>query len=505
MNRRKFFLQSNAVLLGIGCVDLLGATSTLVETNVNLVPSQRSTAPNYWCTWGAQTAKALRERPDAAAMNAVDLTAVIEDYINEKTVFGAEGWARTLLPKVRGDLYFMFDGGWSTTYSSFVADRKKFPSYAGTPDDVILEMNRAVQAAGWRGAALWCRDTPGGEADAAIMRTLRHGRIGYVKIDVGDANFHLVSLRNSMHVPVTFEHVSGVDGGLNGKPDQDGRYPLLAASGVQASVLKHTDVYRIYDLQGPVDLPTALDRVSQTIRVVEGNHEARALINAEHEVYLAAVLGCTVGIMQHESAGGKKPSTLDQVTRAIRWQRIAPPFGAGSGFLRLDTEILIDDWTYTAGDASYAASAGSSVKQGAPARVTRNMELPEVNCAGDKPFVLASRFANGAIAIGSLPRVRQGRPAFVPAAAVTMDLAGAAGPIGIFGSFGELTLTGRTFSPSARVLAQDLAGDRATDITSRVAVSRNRLQISGDLLRSIGLASATPGDRSLPALVLKVF
>ena len=220
MDRRKFLASSNAALLGLAWRNEVAARPADSESAIDLVPTRPSTAPNYWCTWGAKPALAMLKRPDAAAMNAVDLTAVIEDYINEQTVIGPGGWARTVLPKVRQDLYFMYDGGWSTTYSSFVADRKKFPSFAGAPDDVILQMNEAVKSLGWRGAALWCRDTPGGEADTAIVRSLHHGRIGYVKIDVGDPNFHFVSLRNAKHVQVTLEHVSGVDGGLNGKPDQ---------------------------------------------------------------------------------------------------------------------------------------------------------------------------------------------------------------------------------------------------------------------------------------------
>ena len=500
MNRREL-IQGGLLAASLGPAALAAAA----EPGPNLVPVRPSGAPNYWCTWGAQTAMAMWKRADAAAMNAVDLTAVIEDYINEETVLGPRGWARTFFPKIRQDLYFMYDGGWSTSYASFIADRRKFPSFTGAPDEVILQMNEAVQRCGWRGAALWCRDTPGGDADVTIMKSLRHGRIGYLKIDVGDGHFHLATLRDQMHMKLTLEHVSGVDGGLNGNPAQDGRYPPLRADGVQAQTLRRTDVYRIYDLQGPVDLPTALDRVTQSIRVVEGDSQARALINAEHQVYLAAILGCTVGIMQHPPfVASSKPVTLDQVTRAIRWQRIAPPFAAGAGFLRLDQNILTDEWTYGAADASYAASPGTVVRQGAPARATRNLELPEVTASHDRPFVLAGRFANGTVAVGALPRVHTGRPAAVPPAAVVLDVADAAGLIGIFGSFERLTLTGKRFSAGERVYAQDLAGDGAVEITRQVRSSAGRLELPGEVIAAVGLAAASPGDHSMPGLVLKV-
>lgn len=503
MDRRRFLKLSNAALAAI---PVLGAWPRRASSGdlVNLIPGAPSSAPNYWCTWGAQTALAMLKRPDAAAMNALDLTAVIEDYINEETVFGMNGWARKFFPRVRRDLFFMFDGGWSTTYASFIADRKKFPSFDGSPQEAIRRMNQAVRKLGWRGAALWCRDTPGGAADIGIVNALKYGRIRYVKIDVGDADFHLVHLRDQRGMNLTLEHVSGVDGGLNGKPDQDGRYPALNPKGVQATVLKHTDVYRIYDLQGPLDLPTAIDRITQSIRVVEGDSAARALINAEHEVYLAAVLGCTVGIMQHPPFVTGKTSNLDQVTRALRWQRIASPLAAGAGFLRMDGDSLTDEWTYSAADASYAAAAGTTIRQGAPARVTRNLELPEVSAAGEKPFVLATRFANHAIAVGALGRVGIGRPYSVPRAAVTLDVAGAAGPFGIFGSFESLTFAGRSFSPTARVWAQDLAADRAVDVTAKVRIANSRLEIPGPLIDSVGLSNSTAGDRSLPGLVMKI-
>ena len=474
------------------------------EVPVNLIPTTPSLAPNYWCTWGAETDMAALKQPEATKLDPEAWTRVIEKYINEESLFGANGWAETFFPKIRGDLFLMFDGGWSTTYSNLVPDVKKFPSFGGDPRDGMRRMNRAVKDAGWRGAGLWCRDTPGGAADVEIMKNLQYGGIGYVKIDVGDMSFDLLSLRDKLGVKVTLEHVSGIDGGLNGNTDRDGRYPPLKPDSIQAKVLKHTDVYRIYDLQGPVALPTAIDRVTQSIKVVEGQKEARALINAEAEVYLAAVLGCTTGIMQHPSFNPKRQSALDQVVRAIRWQRIGTPIASGSGFLRLDNEALTDDWTYSTADTADARLIGKTVHQGAPARVSRNMQLPAVKAEGEKPFVLATRFPNGAVAVGALPRVRSGRRAFIPPAAVTIDVAGAKGLIGIFGSFETLTITGRSFPKTGRVLAQDLAGDSATDVISEVRLTGSELEIPGHVITRVGLSARTSGDPSLPGLVLKV-
>ena len=504
MNRRNFILAGQSALLGLSIPRKSWARVAMPADGINLVPVKPGLAPNYWCTWGVQTDMASMKQPEATKLDAEAWTRVIEKYINEESLFGPEGWAKTFFPKIRGDLYLMLDGGWSTSYSSLVPDPKKFPSFSGDPGEAMRRINWAVKRDGWRGTGLWCRDTPGGASDVQTMKNLQYGGIGYVKIDVGDMSFDLVSLRNKFGAKVTLEHVSGVDGGLNGNPSQIGRYPSLKPDSIQARVLKHTDVYRIYDLQPPVDLPTAIDRVTQSIKVVEGQSSARALINAESEVYLAAVLGCTMGIMDHPSLDPKRPSQVDQVVRAVRWQRIAMPIPSGSGFLRLDNEALTDNWTYSASVTADAAMMGKTVNQGAPARVSRNMELATVKASGEKPFVLATRFPNGAVAVGALPRVLVGRPRFVPSVEVTIDINGATGLIGVFGLFETLTITGRKFPLTGRVLAQDLAGDTATDITSEVRMTASELEIPGAVIAKVGLSVCSPGDRSLPGLVLKV-
>ena len=55
-----------------------------------------------------------------------------------------------------------------------------------------------------------------------------------------------------------------------------------------------------------------------------------------------------------------------------------------------------------------------------------------------------------------------------------------------------------------RVLAQDLAGHEAIDISSMVQVRGKNLHLPGDVIRQIGLHSATPGDISAPGLVIAI-
>ena len=56
---------------------------------------------------------------------------------------------------------------------------------------------------------LWCRNTPGGDADQSLESRSQSAAIKYWKIDIGDPTFNLVRLRNKTHIPLTLEHVHG--------------------------------------------------------------------------------------------------------------------------------------------------------------------------------------------------------------------------------------------------------------------------------------------------------
>ena len=64
-------------------------------------------------------------------------------------------------------------------------------------------------------------------------------------------------------------------------------------------ILQHTDVYRTYDVTSILSLPTTLDRVAEMLKGAEGHSEVHGLLNVEDEVYVAAAMGCTMGILRH--------------------------------------------------------------------------------------------------------------------------------------------------------------------------------------------------------------
>src|SRR5437899_929400 len=90
----------------------------------------------------------------------------------------------------------------------------------------------------------------------------------------------------------------------------------------------------------------------------EDHPEVSGLLNVEDEVYVAAVLGCTMGVLRHPLEGVRPgPDTdlffngprrakrrMDEVVRALRWQRLAQPFSPGSGTVKVSEDVLTDSW-----------------------------------------------------------------------------------------------------------------------------------------------------------------
>ena len=195
---------------------------------------------------------------------------------------------------------------------------------------------------------------------------------------------------------------------------------------------------------------------------------------------------------------------MDEVVRAIRWQRIAPPFCPGLSSVKISEDVLTDTWIFERGQTWQSEIIGVTVRQGAPACISRNIGLPVVKAESDKPFVFATRFPNGAVAIAAQERTQVGNAWYMPACDVTMSVTDSPGPFGIFGYFASLTLATDKPLRDRRVLAQDLAGNEAIDITSAVQILGKNLYIPGNVIRRIGLRNATPGDISAPGLVVAI-
>jgi hypothetical protein len=519
VNRRDFLAAILATAVVPKARGAAGSSLPILAGH-SLIPDEPSSAPSYWCTWAAQNymyGHHLQDL-DPTILEGESGSHLAHDAMTENLLFGKGGWVADFFPKIRKDVFFLLDDGWQTGgTATFELDTGKFPSFTGSFADRLTKLNRAIQAAGWGGTALWCRNTPGGDTDHRLETLSESAGIKYWKVDIGDPTFNLVRLRNETHIPLTLEHVHG-EWPVNGDWRKDGRFGSQPRGSNRMEILRHTDVYRTYDVTSILSLPTTLDRLAEMLKGAEGDSEVHGLLNVEDEVYVAAVMGCTMGILRHPLTGLRPgPDTdlflngsrqtkrrLDEVVRALRWQRIAPPFSPGLGLVKVSDEILTDSWIFKRGETWQKEIIGATVRQGAPACISRNIALPEVKAKGDKPFVFATRFQNGAVAVAAQERTQPFKAWYMPACDVTLNVSDARGPFGAFGYFDSLTLVFERQIQGKRILAQDLAGDEVIDVTHEVLARGTSLGVPGRVIRQVGLHNRTAGDLSAPGLVIEI-
>ncbi len=139
------------------------------------------------------------------------------------------------------------------------------------------------------------------------------------------------------------------------------------------------------------------------------------------------------------------------------------------------------------------------VTQRAPERMSRGLPLPHVSVSqGEKPFVVASRNPNGAVAVAALPSVDANRRETINPAKVDLDVRLDAGaPLGVFGRFEELSCL---CEKGCRIQAQDLAGGPVHDVTGFARFDAGRVFLPGDLLAKVGKEADC--DQSHPATLL---
>ncbi|HSM57746.1 MAG TPA: hypothetical protein VK879_16455, partial [Candidatus Sulfomarinibacteraceae bacterium] len=502
--------------------------------------------PNYWCTWGAQNYGA----------DNVDLYTWNGPYnnLNQQILFEDPGWATRFFRQARSDLYVMFDVGWDTAagiaieeerwrLGSLVVDSDRFPDCSGSPPERLACLNRLCWEAGWRGAAIWVAPQVAGLEEPEAMadhrayweeraRWSREAGIDYWKVDVGRHAGEVAYRRmmtevcREVYPELMLEHAVNL-GPLNDEPTPwsemagggSGRYRNWDEGGVRAcalEILDFADVFRTYDVTAHLSAATTIDRLAELLGGAPHNPSGRALLNAEDEVYLAAALGCTIGVMRHAAWRDHEIDydphgwrhSLDEVLRAVRWQRLAPAVGAHTLPVTVSKRILTDSWRFHEGDTWAHFYWGERYEQAAPAVVARGMPLPEVQRGPgdggpeDLPFVVASRHLQGPVSVATLPRTDEERGIYHPRAHVSLSLTDLSAPVAVFGHYASLRLALPAGEGQPRVWAQDLGGDAAVEITGRLSEEEGHLVLPGAVIEEAGLAAATPGDRSAPGLVL---
>ena len=544
LSRRDFIVTASAASAGAA----LGVAPADAGANV----------PNYWCTWATQARTLASYRASGELAFPGDQgTPGVRDNLSEQVLFRERGgWARTLYPKSRGELNILLDDGWDVgyglapanceRYGSMILDPIRFPSFGGTPAARLAALVRKVKDLGWRGLGLWVAPQAVGETWGRLLPRERaldelkrklewcgSSGVAYLKVDWGARDSDLEYRRRMSELSrelapgMLVEHCRTLEVPLNGVKveKRGGRNVVVPASGRcegdpgfdarvrrhAEELLKFSDVFRIYDMTEPIFTPQALERAQMLLRMAE-RVGGSAFVNVEDMPYLAAALGCPFGAMRAANWPAKSGRDVvcrhrrtGEVDRAAAWQRLAPPFRSRGDFPTRRTDAtLTDSWTFTADDTWYSPVFGCTVPQSAPAVVTRGLkEFPEVADAGEGvPFVAAMLHPNGAAAVAALPRLDDERGFRVPAADVTVKapqsvLRGA--PLGVFGRFRTLSLSGFAARPKS-VVAADLAGGEERDVSAACGFAEGRLVVDGRLLASI----SSPTDLSDPAALLRI-
>jgi hypothetical protein len=364
-----------------------------------------------------------------------------------------------------------------------------------------------TKAAGWRGAAIWLASQVAGDGkDGQMMddkdlekywrtraRWTRQAGVEYWKVDYGarggKSEFRkmLTQIAAEEAPGLIVEHGRG-SGPLNDEEcpwdtpnyNRKGSYRTWGDGEVleQAVTLaRFSRILRTYDVTAYLSVPTTLDRVAQIL--------------AEFPDF------------QYDPSKFRR--RIDEVARAVRWHRIAPAFPLGQTKVLLDKDVLIDTWRFRHGDSWATWMDGRETLQTAPARVARGLPLPQVDSGrGPAPYVIASRNPNGAVSVATLPRISTGKGIYFPLVDVSIEIADATAPVGIFGRYRSLTLNLTEDLGKCSILAQDLAGDRAVDITNQVELQGKKIIVPGSLIGQVGLSAATPNDLSEPAIVLVI-
>lgn len=482
-----------------------------------LIPADnRFGAPDYCSTWEVQGYVSDRAPKDVT----------VRDVFTDAAMFGKNGWAYLFPEDIRKDLIITICDAWDLPFSengvdqsgyfgSFLLDETKFPNYGVTPLERIKTFSKKIKEAGWKGLGLWicCQEDmahrlPGGKFNKEFwiekIQWSKEAGIVYWENDWGDYGYtfpwreFISDAAQRLYPELIIEHCvcrPGTNDRLGACDSAD-----LAKEMVDCTAF--SDVFRTYDVTTQLTAATTTERIS---RLLKDGHSlvgpSRGYVCCEDELYMAAALGFTVGIMRHKVS---RPNVLDEVIRCIRWHRLAPAFDINDYKSHISEEILTDSWQFT-NDTWDASVRNALVHQHAPAAIGRGIALPTASGGEERPRVLASRNSiTGAISIATLRRTTVGNANHLVYADVELNAGALTGPVGIFGVYKSLTLRFDRPILGLQIVAQDLAGGNVYDITDLVDISDNSLTVDGELLLKIGTEAASSNDISEPGLILQI-
>ena len=488
---------------------------------------EKSEQRSYYCTWLAQNfiaseagEKRAAVRPEFTGDQGANCA---RDKINEHAVFGNGGMAQI---NARADLYLVLDDGWDVSYhidpsvskqcfGSLEVNEQRFPFAKGDPAERLKILNERAKGLGWKGIGIWVAaqkcgkdyHLPFSETDKAYWKErilwCKQAGVTYWKVDWGtlehDNAFRqfLTETAAKLYPELTVEHavccppVNGVTERL--QRGEVGRFQDdEKISGLSQQAVSFSEVFRTYDVTPQFPVASTLDRAAYLLPYAKG------YLNVEDELYLAAALGCQMGIMRSGYGKGldcwDDSDRLQEADAALAWQKIAPPFAGGT--VEVSEEILADEWTFQENEFWYQPINGRTIRQGAPAAVSRNAPLPKVSAGqtGAKPFVVCALNPNGVYSVAVLPRTLNGKRAYV-GGRVVCSLNHMPDKIALFGfadSFEFQWCQGK----AVNVSAVSMLGGNEVEIP--LSEAGRRFQIGAELIKKLWKTD----DRSAPAVLL---
>lgn len=488
---------------------------------------EKSEQRSYYCTWLAQNfiaseagEKRAAVRPEFTGDQGANCA---RDKINEHTVFGNGGMAQI---NARADLYLVLDDGWDVSYhidpsvskqcfGSLKVNEQRFPFAKGDPAERLKILNERAKGLGWKGIGIWVAaqkcgkdyHLPFSETDKAYWKErilwCKQAGVTYWKVDWGtlehDNAFRqfLTETAAKLYPELTVEHavccppVNGVTERL--QRGEVGRFQDdEKISGLSQQAVSFSEVFRTYDVTPQFPVASTLDRAAYLLPYAKG------YLNVEDELYLAAALGCQMGIMRSGYGKGldcwDDSDRLQEADAALAWQKIAPPFAGGT--VEVSEEILADEWTFQENEFWYQPINGRTIRQGAPAAVSRNAPLPKVSAGqtGAKPFVVCALNPNGVYSVAVLPRTLNGKRAYV-GGDIICSLKKMPEKIAVFGFADSFEFQWYQGKAVSLTVVSMLGG---SEVKIPLSEEGNSFQINADLMKELWKTD----DKSAPAVLL---
>ena len=509
-------------------------------TPPNLVPTTPSKDANYWCTWYAQNYW-IQRGGEIKNVKGISNPAAREE-INDHSLYNKkDGWASSYLPRGRADVTFLIDHGWqekntkhlkagATPFFSLQIDDADFHRYKNdNPAESLRLFNEDIKKLGWRDLGLWVRGNVSKAAAERMVKWSKEAGINYWKIDGGGTrHYYSYQIKQKIFPELTLEYICGANGPLNPKWNDSTRteFPSVYAPGgakhdIAFNIMQNCEVFRTYDVAPLLVSTTTMRRISDILSQSQGQSKYIAKLNIQDDPQVAAGMGCLIASKRHpnymertldgkdfhhQMSGARMiQQRMNEIERFGRWSRIAPAFSAGTGsFLRSDSE-LIDFIKHEKRNTWFSTVYGKMVYQSAPAIMARNMPIPIIEPMKNPPYVMASTYPNGPLAISTEGRVSPERPWSEPRGKITVQVKDASQPIGIFGHYHSLTLTfANSLDGVKHLWAQDLLATQSRDILSQVVIAGNKLTIPGKLIDRVGTSAGDQGDISVPGLLIQL-